>query len=163
VKKPFMENPELSIFPEQEVVYAGFWRRFVAVILDGLILMVPGELISMAIKIPWLSQLDAGTSPVLAAVLAFVSSFISLGIDWLYFAFMESGHRQASVGKMALGLKVTNEAGGRITFGQATGRYFGRILSGIILFIGYFMNLWDPRRQTLHDKMSHTLVIKEQQ
>ena len=46
------------------------------------------------------------------------------------------------------------------TFGQATGRYFGKILSTVILFIGYLMMIWDEKKQTLHDKMANTLVVK---
>lgn len=152
----------MSIFPERKVVYGGFRRRWLAAILDVLILMIPGQLVLMVIRIPWVSELDAGTSPLLASLLALINSVISLCFNWIYFALMESSHRQATVGKMALGLIVTNETGGRVTFGQATGRYFGRILSAIILLMGYFMNLWDPRRQTLHDKLSHCLVVREQ-
>ena len=60
----------------------------------------------------------------------------------------------------ALGLKVTSTAGERISFGQATGRHFGQILSALLLFVGYFMMLWNNERQTLHDKMADTLVVK---
>jgi uncharacterized RDD family membrane protein YckC len=79
---------------------------------------------------------------------------------WIYFALQESSSAQATLGKRALGLKVTSVEGGRISLGQATGRYFGHIISSIILLIGYFMMLWDDKKQTLHDKMADTLVIK---
>ena len=85
---------------------------------------------------------------------------LSIAINWLYYAVQESGAAQATIGKKALGLKVTSTAGERISFGQASGRYFGKILSGIILLIGYLMVLWDVRKKALHDKMSNTLVIK---
>ena len=87
-------------------------------------------------------------------------SLISLIIGWLYSAVMESGEGQATFGKRALGLKVTTTEGQRISFGQATGRHFGKIISAIIIFIGYLMMLWDDRKQTLHDKMADTLVVK---
>jgi len=79
--------------------------------------------------------------------------------QWLYYALQESGPRQATLGKRALDIKVTNEQGGRISFGQATGRHFGKYLSMLILFIGYLMMLWDDRSQTLHDKMAGTFVV----
>jgi uncharacterized RDD family membrane protein YckC len=75
---------------------------------------------------------------------------------------MESGKQQATVGKMALGLKVTDLNGQRISLGRATGRHFGKWVSTIILFFGYFMMLWDEKNQTLHDKMAGTLVVKKQ-
>lgn len=75
----------------------------------------------------------------------------------------ESGPNQATLGKKALGLKVTGLNGERISFGQATGRFFGQFLSAIILLIGYFMMLWDDKNQTLHDKLAETLVIRAKQ
>ena len=75
-------------------------------------------------------------------------------------ALQESGPNQATLGKKALGLKVTSLTGDRISFGQATGRFFGKYVSAIILFIGYLMMIWDDRKQTLHDKMAGTLVVK---
>lgn len=67
----------------------------------------------------------------------------------------------ATLGKKALGIKVTDMYGERITFAQATGRHFGKIISTVILFIGYFMMLWDDRSQTLHDKIAGTLVVEK--
>jgi uncharacterized RDD family membrane protein YckC len=73
---------------------------------------------------------------------------------------MESGQKKATLGKQAMGLKVTDLSGGRINFGQASIRHFGKFISAIILFIGYLMMLWDSKKQTLHDKIAGTLVIK---
>jgi uncharacterized RDD family membrane protein YckC len=87
-------------------------------------------------------------------------SLLSIVLGWIYFAGMESGSGQATVGKKAMGLKVTDSNGHRIGFGQATGRHFGRYISAIILCIGYLMMLWDDKKQTLHDKMAGTLVVK---
>lgn len=82
-------------------------------------------------------------------------------VGWLYAALMESSASQATIGKRALGLKVTDENGQRISFGKATGRHFGKIISTIIILIGYLMMLWDEKKQTLHDKMAGTLVVKQ--
>ncbi|MCW3120549.1 MAG: hypothetical protein JWQ38_41 [Flavipsychrobacter sp.] len=125
-------------------VYAGFWQRFGASFLDALIILIPLKIINWCfftgIYSPMLFNLIAG---------------------WLYSALLESGPGMATLGKKALGLKVTDLRGGRISFGQATGRHFGKIISSIILLIGYLMMLWDDKKQTLHDKMAGTLVISE--
>ena len=81
-------------------------------------------------------------------------------MSWLYYVFLESGMAQATLGKGAMGLKVITTDGQRISFGQASGRYFGKILSAIILLIGYLMMIWDGKKQTLHDKIANTLVVK---
>jgi uncharacterized RDD family membrane protein YckC len=82
-------------------------------------------------------------------------------VGWLYNALMMSGPNQATLGKKALGIKVTDTRGHRISFGRATGRYFAQYISGIILAIGYFMMLWDKQKQTLHDNIAGTLVVKQ--
>ena len=80
-------------------------------------------------------------------------------LPWLYFAFMESGAKQSTLGKRWLGMKVTNENGRRISFGLASGRYFAKnFLSGILL-IGFLMALFTEKRQALHDKLAETLII----
>jgi uncharacterized RDD family membrane protein YckC len=80
---------------------------------------------------------------------------------WLYFALMESSAKGATLGKMALGIKVTDLTGSKISFGRATGRYFGKIISGAILYIGYIMAGFTQQKQALHDIMAGTLVINK--
>ena len=77
---------------------------------------------------------------------------------WLYFALMESSTRQATLGKMALDMKVTDDEGNRISFGRATGRYFAKILSALILLIGFIMVAFTDRKRGLHDMIAGTLV-----
>jgi len=79
--------------------------------------------------------------------------------EWLYFALMESSNRMATLGKMAIGIKVTDLNGNRVSFGRATGRYFARILSGMILMIGYIMAGFTQKKQALHDTMASCLVV----
>jgi len=81
-------------------------------------------------------------------------------IQWLYFAVMESSKHQGTLGKLALGIKVTDMNGDRISFGRATGRYFGKIISGMIIYIGYIMAGLTEKKQALHDMMASCLVIK---
>ncbi len=133
--------PTTDLFTDEPVVYGSFWERFGAAFLDGLILLVPNFLFTY------------GIGPGIGDIL-------SIATAWLYSALMESGPGQATLGKKALGLKVVDSEGQRISFGQATGRHFGKIISFIILLIGYFMMLWDEKKQTLHDKMAGTYVVK---
>ena len=135
-------NENTDLFQDAEVFYASFWERFGAAFLDGLILLVPGLILQYTV------------SPL-------VNFFGSIVINWLYFALQESSEQQATIGKRALGLKVTSLTGERIDLGRATGRFFGRYLSTLILLIGYFMMLWDDKKQTLHDKLAGTLVVKK--
>ena len=124
------------------VVYAGFWRRLGAWFVDFLILFIPAVLISRI----------GGSDSLLGSVL------VLLG-EWVYFAYQESSEAQATFGKRALGIIVTDEAGGRISFGRATGRYFAKIISGVILLIGFIMIAFTSKKQGLHDMIAGTLVV----
>ena len=84
---------------------------------------------------------------------------VSLIVNWIYFAWQESSVRQATIGKLAVGVKVCTENGGRLTFANATGRYFAKILSAIVLLIGFLMVAFDKKKQGLHDKLAKTFVI----
>jgi uncharacterized RDD family membrane protein YckC len=61
---------------------------------------------------------------------------------------------------MMLGLRVTDMSGSKISFGQATGRYFGMIISGLILCIGYMMAGFTQHKQALHDMLAGCLVVR---
>jgi uncharacterized RDD family membrane protein YckC len=81
-----------------------------------------------------------------------------LAVNWLYEALLTSSSWQATVGKKILGLKVTDEVGNRISFGRASGRYFAKILSSMLLFIGYIMAAFTDRKRALHDMLAGTVV-----
>ena len=83
-------------------------------------------------------------------------------VNWLYSALMESSAKQATVGKLALGIIVTDMEGRRIGFGKATGRHFAKFLSALILGIGFIMVAFTQRKQGLHDILAGTLVIRGQ-
>ena len=134
-------SSETVLFPEMEFYYAGFWERFGASFIDGLVLMIPSFALQYLLG-------------------PMQSILVNIVIGWLYSALQESGPEQATLGKRAVGLKVTALSGERISFAQASGRFFGKYVSAIILFIGYLMMLWDDRKQTLHDKMAGALVVK---
>ncbi len=78
--------------------------------------------------------------------------------EWLYFSLMES-KKGATLGKMAMNIRVTDLQGNPISFGRATGRYFGKILSGMILCVGYLMAGWTQQKQALHDILAGSLVV----
>ena len=88
------------------------------------------------------------------------ANLVSLVIGWLYFALLESSERGATVGKMAMGLRVVTDQGQRLSFLNATGRYFAKIISAIILCIGFIMIAFTDRKRGLHDMIAGTLVIK---
>lgn len=158
------------------VVYAGFWLRFVAYLIDGVILGAA----TMVLIIPfffliggaaWLEALPRrrtegieGFNPaqfggLLALILLLAS--ISALVHWLYFAYLESGEKQATWGKQALGLYVTDLTGNRVTFGRASGRFFAKFITGIIpLGIGYMMAGFTERKQALHDMIANCLVLR---
>jgi len=140
-------------------VYAGFWTRFAAVLIDGIIIgIIQGILSVFAIGSAFVSSANDPN--------AFVSRFVKLYliiflIQWLYFALMESSAGQATLGKKAMGIKVTDEQGNRISFGRASGRFFSKFISSIIVCIGYLMMLWSDKKQCLHDKIAGTLVVRK--
>ena len=116
--------------------YAGFWHRFAATLIDNLVLLVPCILVS------WIP-------------------FMPFVLYWLYFSLFHSSHHQATLGMMALRIKIYNENEESISFGRATGRYFTTPLSGLILLVGYFMIGWTLRKQGLHDKIARTIHLIE--
>jgi uncharacterized RDD family membrane protein YckC len=156
-------NQSSQIFTESAPpVYAGFWERFAAMLLDGLILMVPMYLLGRATGYD-MFDMDTRRSFSMWSLIIGPSleyGLINAAIGWLYYAFQESGPAQATLGKRALSIKVVGSEGQRISFLNATGRFFGKYISQIIIFIGYFMMVWDSRSQTLHDKMANTFVVK---
>lgn len=156
-----MEQNEFSIFPEREVKYGGFWIRFGAAFLDGLILWVAFLILAIMLPSLFLKPNDAAVSMFSWGKYFSYSIFgnvVSTLLGWLYYALQESGPNQATLGKRALKLKVTDMNGNRISFGKATGRHFAKWISAIILLIGYIMAAFDQRKQALHDKMMGTLV-----
>lgn len=141
--------------------YAGFWRRVVASIIDSIITAIAFVIIGAGLA------LSAGesVSRTLAGEDGFNAPYAVLNIfslvgGWLYSALMESSAKQATLGKMALSICVTDMDGRRISFGRATGRYFAKILSAIILLIGYIMAAFTARKQGLHDMIASTLVVQ---
>ena len=90
-----------------------------------------------------------------------IENIVGLGVYWLYWAGMESSTKQATLGKMVHGIIVTDLEGNRILFGKASGRYFGKIISFLILGIGFVMAGFTEKKQALHDIMAGCIVINK--
>ncbi len=127
-----MEQQYDSIFPEKNVQYAGFFTRFVAALIDGIILFV----VVITVTFLFSGSLFGNTFTVI----------LYYAINIAYYAGLESSSKQATLGKRVMDIKVTNTEGGRISFGQGVGRFFGKYLSGLILCIGYLMIIWDKKK-----------------
>jgi uncharacterized RDD family membrane protein YckC len=135
--------------------YAGFWLRFCAVLIDTLILFVVNFVIGFVIGLT-LALAAGGIGPGERVLM----NILSIVIGWLYSALQESSAAQATIGKRAVGIFVTDTQGQRISFARATGRHFAKILSALILLIGYIMAAFTERKQALHDQMADTLVLR---
>jgi uncharacterized RDD family membrane protein YckC len=152
--------------------YAGFWKRFAAFLIDSLIIGAVVGIVMMIFGVGFFSgmstmdssQMDPDTANAMAAgVIGGLMTFLFFmsAAQWLYFALMESSSKQATLGKMALGIIVTDMNGNKLSFGRATGRYFGKILSGVILYIGYIMAAFTEKKQALHDMIAGCLVVNK--
>ncbi|MFZ4404351.1 MAG: RDD family protein [Pseudobdellovibrionaceae bacterium] len=118
--------------------YAGFWHRFFALLIDGFIIIIPTVIFNSII-------------PVAGALLASV----------FYKPFFESSALQATPGKAILGLQVVNLAGQRISFKQSFLRFVMSFVSSAIMMLGYIISIFTDKRQTLHDLVAGTLVIRK--
>ncbi|UYV15328.1 RDD family protein [Porphyrobacter sp. ULC335] len=132
--------------------FAGFWIRVLAYIIDIIPLLIIGFVLAL------LSGEDLINTDPSAPIYSF-TDLIGLIVGIAYFVGFESSAYQATPGKMALGLIVVDTDGRRISPARAFGRYFAKILSGLILLIGYIMVGFTERKQGLHDMIAGTLVV----
>lgn len=143
-------NPHYADQPH----YAGIDRRFFAVLLDGLIVFIPSVLISSIVQAVFAEILITQEAVEAADLL------VSIVVWWLYFAFLESSAKQATLGKQALKIVVTDLEGSRISFGRATRRHFAKWVSALAL-IGYLLPLFNKKKQALHDLLAGCLVVRK--
>jgi uncharacterized RDD family membrane protein YckC len=146
------------------VVYAGFWLRLAAYLIDNLLLgFVLGNLLlrplmgrpgGIPADDPWF--LFTNRSPqVTALILLFLMG------NWVYFSMSESSAWRATLGKKALGLEVVDLEGKRISFARASGRFFAKILSSMTFLIGFLMAGFTQKKQALHDLVAGCVVIRK--
>ncbi|MGA3186519.1 MAG: RDD family protein [Bryobacteraceae bacterium] len=148
--------------------YAGFWIRFVALVIDSIILGVVSTIITLPLRLALgfsavtvaQTQDPAAALAMLPAILgaAGLSVFVTLVLGVAYEAYFVS-KKGGTIGKLALGLQIIRLDGSRLSAGQAAGRFFARWLSAIILYIGFIMAAFDPEKRALHDRICNSLVI----
>jgi uncharacterized RDD family membrane protein YckC len=166
--------PQAQAAAGTPVLYAGFWLRVVAAIIDGFILGIPLVAIGFALfasTIPALTRMQG--EPPMVVLAAFMPRLIVIGIiyivgTWLYWAGMESTEWQATLGKKALGLYVTDMEGRRASFGKTSARFWaGRgigfvpSLGGLYFIISCIMAGLTEKKQALHDIISNCLVLRK--
>ena len=147
------------ITPPPALNHAGFWKRFAAYIIDFAILGFASSTInsslyhSSELNQKLMNSYDFGDRDDV-----YSHAIIFFLFQWCYYAGMESSPLRATVGKMTVGIYVTDLNSQRISFGKATGRYFGKILSGLILGIGYLLAAFNVNKQAMHDMIAGTYV-----
>ena len=149
--------------------YGGFWIRFLAHLIDHVILGIVAAPLFFILVLPVIvrvvhdAERNQEPSPeMIIAILSSVFIYVVLAFvgQWLYEALLTSSSWQGTVGKRVLQLKVTDEAGNRIGFGRATGRFFAKILSSMFCCVGFIMVGLTDRKRGLHDMLAATLVMK---
>ncbi|AGA29019.1 RDD family protein [Singulisphaera acidiphila] len=139
---------------EKGFEYAGFWRRFAAFFLDSIIVGFANNLVGFTLG--FVLAL-AGVSMTVIQITGFL---VGILISIRYYVGMTSSSKQATWGKRAMGIKVVDLNGRRLSFGKAFVREFAKVLSGLLLLIGYIMAAFTERKQGLHDLIAGTLVVK---
>ena len=165
-------TPSLPSMPAPLQTYAGFWKRVIAYLVDAIVLYFPNMVMDRLLggaraQVTLEQALSRATGDVQHVLEAYQQYYASMWpamligalLAWLYFAACESSPWQGTIGKLALGIRVTDLQGRRISFPKALGRYGAKLISFLILFIGVLMVAWTPRKQGLHDLMAGTLVL----
>jgi uncharacterized RDD family membrane protein YckC len=152
-KPIFFQRIKEGVAPKGAFAYASVLKRFVAIFIDGLLIdIVVLPLIIFTVGFQGITH--AGLSPGVSALIYFFEYAVPATYEIVLI-----GMFGATVGKMAMKIKVVTPDGGHISYARSTGRYFAKMLSGIILFIGYLMAFWDEEKRALHDRLCKTRVI----
>jgi uncharacterized RDD family membrane protein YckC len=147
--------------------YAGFWLRFVAWFIDAIVLGIGGAILTAPIVGVGFFNLHAlmhgrfSLGDFIGHGFGFRAVIVGQLLHWVYYALLESSTWQATLGKKALGLEVTDMMGARISFGRASGRWAARYISTMTFLVGYIMAGFTARKQALHDMIAGTLVIRK--
>jgi uncharacterized RDD family membrane protein YckC len=149
--------------------YGGFWIRLVAHLLDHIILGAVAAPLFFIMAMPTIlrvaheAERNQEPSPeMIVSILSSVFLYVVVAFagQWLYEAWLTSSSWQGTIGKRVLRLKVVDEAGNRISFGRATGRFFAKILSSMFFCIGFLMIAFTERKCGLHDMLAGTVVLR---
>ena len=138
----------------EPVAYAGFWRRFWALLIDVIVTYFPIATVRVLLGLPAEGTMDMGQPAV------WWSAFFELLICWLYAGCLISSPWRATLGQAVMDLHVTDLKGDRISFARATARYLAQVLNLFTFGFGILMQLFSARRQALHDLVSGTVVVR---
>lgn len=151
------ESP-LSSIPRQdepEFGFAGFWKRLAAFLIDQIVLLVPAAMVGYSVGLWYVHSWEAPDKD----TARLIGNLVGLVLGWLYYSALESSPVQATLGKIALGIKVVDKSSSRLTFGRASGRHLAKILSALTLGVGFMMAGWTKRKQALHDLAANCFVV----
>jgi len=161
--------PFMGVTDVAEPEYAGFWLRFGAWVIDYLILMVPFTIISLSMGLgvamtKLLSQMESDQTAAISAYAVAVQpiTYVLLVIGFVYYAAFESSKWQATPGKMAVGIRVTDTEGKRISVGRAAGRNAIRLVNAftfLVPMVFYVTAAFTQRKQGVHDLLASTYVL----
>jgi uncharacterized RDD family membrane protein YckC len=166
---------------EQKQKFAGFWIRFVAYLLDSFIIGIPAVILIFVVLIymvgstvgfealsdpEFLDSANVETELTNQEAVTFLGAYLlsillSLLLTVIYFAGMHASKWQATIGKKVLGLKVTDLKGNRISFWRGLGRYLAMAFLSSIFMIGYIITAFTEKKQSLHDLIAGTFVIRK--
>jgi uncharacterized RDD family membrane protein YckC len=149
-------DPSLQSGSPSPVLYAGFWRRVLAFLIDRFLLGFVN--VSLCIFYFFLSGMTWNSEDL--STLSLASAVFGFLLKWLYFTLLESSVLQATLGKTFIGIRVTDEQGRRISILKANARYWAKILSALTLGVGFLMAGFTRRKQALHDFVAGTLVVR---
>ncbi len=148
------EKTEVEVTTDDgEIIYAGFWNRFFAMMLDAAVYHVLIYALIFTFTIPAPEEIQQYSVQLTLFLSLFSLSF------YLYYPLMESSRYQATLGKLAFGIYVSNIEGQRIGFWKAFGRNFAKLLSALPLNIGFLFAAFTGKKQALHDIMTNCLVL----
>ena len=140
--------------------YAGFWIRFLAWLVDGVILGVPTFFLGLALG--GTSSFGGGVPLNIGTSIAV--NVITIVLSMLYYGVLEGGPTGQTLGKKICNIRVVDAATHQpgIGIGRGIGRYWARWLSQLPFYLGYFWMLWDGQKQCWHDKLTRVIVVKAQ-
>ena len=139
--------------------YAAPIKRFAAMFIDGIVVGAISFPIGFIVGLVVAASMQGKDPDGIQVVASLIGNVLGVFISWLYFALMESSPKSATLGKMALGLMVLDTDGYPISFGQATGRYFGKILSALPCYAGFITAFFNEKKQGWHYSMANTVVV----
>jgi uncharacterized RDD family membrane protein YckC len=131
--------------------YGGFWIRLVASVIDSFVLGMGFGLLGVVTGLDFFTSDPDQTS--------WLVIIVQFAVDWLYEAGLTASPLQGTLGKRAVGLRVVTEQGERISFARSTGRFFAKIVSALLLLVGFLMVAFTERKRGLHDMIAGTVVI----